>query len=93
MHWSLFELVDQNASMRKETNHARFCEGAWKIMESGAWMQLQSVKTKPVQYPCSETVVDQPTVVEVFSLFRLSTHTQTPLFSQACFPLKPARIS
>ena len=58
-----------------------FAKVFFKIMESGVWMQLQRrPKTKQYSIPSSETVVDQPTVVEVFCLFRLSTHTDTFVF-------------
>lgn len=51
---------------------------SWKVVLGCSY---KGVQNKAVQYPCSETVVDQPTVVEVFCLFR-HTHTHRHL----CFP-------
>lgn len=66
--------------MRKETNHARFAKvlgKSWKVVFGCSY---KASKTKQYSIPSSETVVDQSTVVEVFSLFRLSTHTDTFVF-------------
>lgn len=56
---------------------AKVVRKSWKVVFGCSY---KGVQNKAVQYPCSETVVDQPTVVEVLSLFRLSAHTDTFAF-------------